>query len=404
MHVYHGGWTRATRTLDSGEVKTLKHPEMKSFGHAVPSSVAVALLVICIRFSAGAAEVPSGQGGPSPEQQKRLDLMKSRGPDASLTILPVRLAGRPFDRVTEVVGLLLEKQGLKNIELGKSAFNSADRTELDTLAGPVGSFVKENSIATEYALYAEYNGNRQTGLNELRAVVVDQAGATVWTDRVTPEDAAFKKLGSPDPMTMSVLLVERLGPQLGLSEATAKAAKPGKMALLMAERSGLPPENERSPLEGRRKEMKKAMPRATLLVFPARVGGNAVDTPSGTDIAGLINAAKLATASPAGEAMLLKASQAGPNEPKALWDLAREFRDYARKNPPQADYVLYADYAFNPQNWEQGYVHLVVCDRRGEWVIVDMQNSHQPDYQSIKPTSRADCDKLLVKRLADLLR
>jgi hypothetical protein len=118
----------------------------------------------------------------------------------------------------------------------------------------------------------------------------------------------------------------------------------------------------------------------------------------------LINAGRLATASPAGEAMLLKASQGGSNEPKALWDLAREFRDYVRKNPPQADYVLYVDYAFNPQNWEQGYVHFVVCDRKGEWVIVDMQNSHQPDYQAIKPTSRADCDKLLVKRLADLLR
>ena len=83
--------------------------------------------------------------------------------------------------------------------------------------------------------------------------------------------------------------------------------------------------------------------------------------------------------------------------------MAREFRDYARKNPPEADYVLYADYVFNPQNWEQGYVHFVVCDRKGEWVIVDMQNSHQPDYEGIKPTSRADCDKLLVKRLAELL-
>jgi predicted nicotinamide N-methyase len=123
---------------------------------------------------------------------------------------------------------------------------------------------------------------------------------------------------------------------------------------------------------------------------------------SATDLAGLINTAKLSTASAAGQAMLLKASQANPNELKVLWDLAREFRDYARKNPPEADYVLYADYVFNPQNWEQGYVHFVVCDRKGEWVIVDMQNSHQPDYESIKPTSRADCDKLLVKRLAEL--
>jgi hypothetical protein len=57
----------------------------------------------------------------APEQQKRIGLLESKGPEASLTILPVRLAGRPFDRVTEVVGVLLEQEGLKNIELGKTA-------------------------------------------------------------------------------------------------------------------------------------------------------------------------------------------------------------------------------------------------------------------------------------------
>jgi hypothetical protein len=41
----------------------------------------------------------------SPEQQQRLALMKSKSAEASLTILPIRLAGKPFDRVTEFVGL-----------------------------------------------------------------------------------------------------------------------------------------------------------------------------------------------------------------------------------------------------------------------------------------------------------
>ncbi len=56
------------------------------------------------------------------------------------------------------------------------------------------------------------------------------------------------------------------------------------------------------------------------------------------------------------------------------------------------------DYVFNRQNWEQSYVHFVVCNQKGEWVILAMQKSHQRDYQSIKPTSQVDCDKLLVKR------
>jgi len=66
------------------------------------------------------------------------------------------------------------------------------------------------------------------GCTNCARVVVDQTGAVVWTDRQTPQDEAFKKMGEQDPMTTSVLLVERLGPQLGLNEATAKAAKPGQ--------------------------------------------------------------------------------------------------------------------------------------------------------------------------------
>jgi len=337
-------------------------------------------------------------------QEKRLELMKSKGPAASLTILPIRLAGTPFDRVTEFVGLLVEQQGLKNIELGKTAFNPADKTDMESLGVSLGEFIRKNPITTEYALYAEYNGNRQTGLNELRAVIVDKTGAILWADRQTPQDEAFKRLDSPEPMTLSVLLVERLRPQLSLNEETAKTAKPGKMARLMEARSGMPPENERTPLPGRQEKMKHSLPNATLAVFPVRIAGNAADAAGAADLATMINDAGLCKAEPAKHSLLLKASQADPNELKALWDLAREFRDHARNNPADADYVLYADYVFTPENWERGIVHFVVCDRKGEWVIVDMQNSHHDDYQAIKPTSKEGCNKLLVKRLKGYLK
>ncbi len=372
---------------------------MNSFrASAIPMSLV--LLAVCVARLPVGAEL---QAGMAPDRQRRLELMKSRGPDATLTILPVRLAGKPWDRVTEVVGVLLERQGLKNIELGKTPF-TPDETNLESLAAAVGAFVKTNPITTGYALYAEYNGNHQTGLNELRAVVVDQTGAVVWRDRQTPQDEGLKNMGERDPMTMSVLLVERLGPQLGLNEATAKAAKPGKLAAILDERSGLPPENERTALPERQQAMKQAMPGATLLVYPARTGGNAVDKASATDLAKLINNAGLCKAATAKQSVLLKASQADPNELKALWNLAREFRDFVRTNPPAADYALYADYVFNPQNAERGFVHFVVCDRKGEWVIVDLQNSHHPDYQSIGIISRARCDQLLVKRLEGYLK
>ena len=378
----------------------MKNPiKTNSSFRAVALPVAMALLVVCLGRSAIAAE---SQAGIAPEQQ-RLELMKSKGPDGALTILPVRLAGKPWDRVTEVVGVLLEQQGLRNIELGKTAFTPAT-TNWESLATNVGAFVKTNPITIGYALYAEYNGDHKTGLNELRAVVVDQTGAVVWTDFLTMQDEALKKIEDRDPMTFSVLLVERLGPQLGLNDETAKAAKPGKLAALLDQRSGLPPENERAALPERQQAMKRALPGATLLVYPARIGGHEVSVPSATNVVRLLNEAGLCKAVPADATVLLKASQADPNELKTLWDLAREFRDYVRAHPPAADYALCADYVFNPQNAEQGFVHFVVCDRKGEWVIVDLQNSHQPDYQSIGIISRDRCDQLLVKRLAGCLK
>jgi hypothetical protein len=329
----------------------------------------------------------------SSDRSQRLTVMKSKGPDASLSILPVRVAGKPFDRVTEVVGLLLEQQGLKNIELASTPFGPAPG-DLDTLATSVGQFVKAHPVTTDYVLYTEFNGTRELGLIELRTVVTDKRGA---------RDKAFKSLEAREPMTLSELLVERLGPQFGLNEQTAKAATPGKMAALMAARSGIPPENETASVPARQKEFKEARQAATVAVFPVRIG-NEVNAGSAVELAKLINDAGLCKAVVARDSVVLKATHADPNEMKAMWDLAREFRDYARKNPTDADYALYADYAFTPNNWEQGFVHFIVCDRQGEWVIVDMQNSHHPDYQSVKPTSSQGCDTLLLKRLQGYLQ
>ena len=283
--------------------------------------------------------------------------------------LPHFQNGADRDRISEVVGMLLEQRGLKNIELGKKDCDPGNASmERATIA--LGEFVRKNPVTTEYALYAEYHAIPQTRtIDEIRAIVVDKAGAVVWSERLTQQDEAFRKTEDRDLMTCSVLLAERLSPQLGLNDDTAKAAKPGKMAAIMDERSGMPPEKERSPLPGRQKEMKELKQKPTLMVFPARIGGKTVDETSAADLAKMINDAGLCKAVAAKQVVSLKASQADPNELKALWGLAREFRDYAKKNPADADYVLYADYVFNPQNWEQGIVHFVVCDRKGEWMV-----------------------------------
>ena len=83
-----------------------------------------------------------------------------------------------------------------------------------------------------------------------------------------------------------------------------------------------------------------------------------------------------------------------------LWDMARAFREYVRQTPPTADYAVYAEYMIDLKQGRAGAVHFAVCDRSGEWVIVDFQNDHHEDFQSIAPKSGDDCDRLLVKRLA----
>ena len=344
------------------------------------------------------------QSNPVHDQQSPLEAMKSKGVDTSLTVLPIRLAGKPLDRVTTVVGVLLEQKGLKNIELTQTVFQPANADNLESLSTAVGAFVRANPVTTDYALYAEYNGTPKTGLTDLRAVVVDKTGAVTWTDRQTAQDQAVKNLGHADPMTLSVLLVDRLSPQFGLNEATAKAAKPGKLAALMNEQSGLPPQSERDATLARQKALKQAAPNFTVLVYPPRVNGRQSGLAGATNLVSVVNQAALGKAVPAEQPIVFKSSLADPNEEKALWSLEREFRDSVRAHPPEADYALCADYAFNPQNADQGFMHFILCDRSGEWVIVDLQNSHWPDYQSVGVTSLARCDQLLVKRLAGYLR
>ena len=49
---------------------------------------------------------------PAMNTRKRVELMTSGGTEGSATVLPVMLAGQPFDQVSEVDGVLLEQEDL----------------------------------------------------------------------------------------------------------------------------------------------------------------------------------------------------------------------------------------------------------------------------------------------------
>lgn len=338
-----------------------------------------------------------------PGQQKRLEMMRSKGTDASLTILPARLMGQNWDRLSEVIGALLEQKGLKNIEVSSIAFSRVSKPALNDLIDSLKNFISAHPITTDYVLYVEMNGDQNPPpIDEVIGIILDRSAALVWNDIMNSEDDAFTRVSDPDPMGYSVLLTERMAPDFGLNAETARNAKPGKMAAKMRERSGLPPEEEMAQMPEREQKFKADFKQSNLVIFPVRDLGKE-NGPEAEKLAALINSAGMSKARISNTFLLLNSSD-DPNEMKRLWDMAKDFRSYIKANKQDADYYLYADYVYTPDNWPAGLVHFIICDRQGDWVIVDFQNSEKPDYIQIKPTSAETCNKLVVARINKYLK
>lgn len=347
-----------------------------------------------------------------PQQQKRLEAMRAKGAEASLTIFPVVLwdtketkaAGGMARDVGNVVGLMLEQSGMKNLEATDASFLLPADVDFDRAAELFGEFVRNNPIKTDYALYAEFVGRKgpSSRIDEVRAVVVDKAGDCVWIDRQTPDDRDFKRINPGEPMTCCVLLTERLRTQLGIPKSAKNDTGEGKFARMFAASSSAPDKAEWAAMEKRQAVMKKAGSGAKVAIFPVRLSDDEVGKNDAAHLATLLSKNKLCKAEVV-DSPLRVAIKPARNEQKLLWDLARAFQDHVKKNPPEADYVLLADYMF-PRPDRAWAVHFVVCDRSGEWVIVDYQNNHHGDFQSIDPKTHDDCGRLVAKRLRGYLR
>ncbi len=340
--------------------------------------------------------VPAFYTSPADAQDTRLlKQFKTAGKDASLTVLPVRLGDSPMKQVGEAVGLLLERAGMKNVEIGSDEFLPPDQADLSETGKALAKFVKAHPSKTNYTLFADFQVSAQRKFVEVRGVIVDKKGGIVWQDRQTGDDADFKRINPNEPLLCCILLVERLRPVLSLDDPTRESTPEGKLAERWRKQSGTPDKVELAALKEREQAFKKAAPKATLLIYPPRAGEE-MSKVSATHLAALINEAKLAKAASADQGPRIKVKRA-MNEQKTLWEMARTFREQVQKQPPDADYVLFADYLMGKN--AVGAVHFALCDRHGELVVVDFQNSHHDDFKAIKPKSREDCDQLVVKRL-----
>lgn len=164
---------------------------------------------------------------------------------------------------------------------------------------------------------------------------------------------------------------------------------------------GLGAPDERSALPARQNEFRTTHLKAVIAVFPVRIGPT-LDTECAVNLARSLPRAGVCHAGGVVRPVAFVAARSEADE-KALWELAREFRDYVRKNPTGADYALYAEYALSPAGPECRAVHLVLCDARGEWVVVDRLNFLAPDLRDLRPANKTDADALVVRRLQSLL-
>ena len=344
-------------------------------------------------------------------------------PEASLTIFPVTYtitgpvdkhrefydgmmgpAGQAFFDVIDTLGLLLEEKGYDKFEMTDIDFRfPTEKAARKERAAAFGKFVSERDLKTDYALCTEFTLHIEEGLQEVYSVIVDAKGGIVWEDSQRMSDPEVDKDFPGTPKKCCELVCRRLTPVMGLDKLPKKELAEDKKQVLRKMRDADPPEgSEFAAIDKRLEAMKKAGTSARVMVYPARLGGDHTDQTSATRLSKLLTEARLCQATVAKTGPVLK-GEGWPNEMRVLWLFARAARSYARQHPVDSDYVLFADYWFNPRGavWA---VHFVVCDREGDWVIVDLQNSHQEDFQRINPKTLADCDRLVLERLKAYLR
>jgi len=353
-------------------------------------------------------------GAVSPEQQERLKAVQAKGTEASLTVFPVALAkGDKAEKSVEgvgkdagkVVAMLLEQAGMNNLEIADSVFVLPAGTEFDDAGQRFGEFVRANPIKTDYALYTEII--TRTGgppqFDEIRSVVVDKAGDCVFVDRQTPTDRDFKRIKPTCLMSSCVLATERVRTQLRIPESARDDSGEGRIARMLAKESPGPDKAEWQAMEERQAVMKKVARTSKVAVFPVRRSRDQVSDEDAAHLAKLLNKRKLCEAKAVDSTLRVEVKPAR-DEQKMLWDLARGFQDHIRQNPPETDYALLADYMFSPRDGRVFAVHFVLCDRAGQWVIVDFQNDHHGDFQSVDPKTPEDCGRLVAERLEGHLR
>jgi len=344
-------------------------------------------------------------------QAHRLAKMKKCDPNnVSLAMLPVQIWFKhpmvTSHKVADALGLVVESYGMNNLDALDAEFIPPADATWEQVPALLAEFLKKNPPKNEYVLYAQYlgdpNGGPTGGPTEIRFVVTDATGDLVLSDRQTAQDEDFKRTVAcdPDPMGCSSLVAERLFSLLGWRKVEGEPH--GKFAHKWAQASGTPSDEEQAAMGQRAAKLKANIKTAQIAIYSTCIGEKR-NTESAAHLASLV-AQQLGCKTIKVDKPVSFQRQPTGNEQKLLWDLARAFRDYLRANPADSNYAMLAEYYVNPAGGPVGAVHFVVCEKSGDWVLVDFQNSTHKDFQRIAPKSIEDCDRLAIERLAKRLK
>lgn len=363
------------------------------------AAVVAAVLACAAAACSGQAGHPATAAAPVSESTS-LQKFVAQGKDASMTVLPAELMDKPWPQIGDVVGVMLEQRGMSKLEVTGDGFVPPAGATLDGTAGALGEHLKAHPVGTDYALFCEFMVSPEHAFTEVRTLIAAKDGTIVWTDSQAKGSAAFDKVKPHEPMDCCVIVSQRVGELLKLPEGNGDKGPEGRLAKSFREKAGLPASAEYEAMKPRQAELRKSASTSTLSVVQVHAGDK-FDGAGVEHLAKLINEFGMIKASAGVDGPQI-AAKMDMNEQKVLWGMARPFREWVKHNPPQTDYVLFADYLMNGSG--VGGVHFAVCDRNGELVIVDFQNSHWPDFQAINPRSREDADRLVAKRLAGYLK
>jgi hypothetical protein len=344
--------------------------------------------------------------GPAPATQRAdatitdaLEKLRADGTSAAITVLPIRLAGSASSKVAEVLAMMLERAGMTELSVATEEFDPPEDFKPDELAQKLAAFVLDHPQPGDFIVSSDVVGTPAEGASDVSSVIVSSEGEVVWIDHQAKGDADFDRIHPRDPMQCCLLISERLRSAFALAEPAPGAAADGRITAEWKRNSGIPERAELAEIQARADTFRTRAAEASLVVYPTRFEKR-LNAESASHLAELLNQSHLTKAS------TTKARPKIPivtdsNEQAVLWTMARKFSEAVKRDPPDADYALYADYLIADK--VHG-VHFVVCDRNGELVIVDFQNDHHADFQAINPRTQEDCDRLVAERLRKYCR